>query len=105
MLSRKKKAKDLSFDHKPDRVDERARVESAGGWIDTQEASPFILCFCLIGLQVLNIPKLYALGLENAELLENEQEELIGWVNVHKVREVCLILKLAEFSRCAERWA
>jgi protein phosphatase 2C family protein 2/3 len=70
VLSRGKKAVDLSVDHKPQREDEKKRIEAAGGWVESQE--------------VLNIPKLYALGLEHAELLD-EQQELVGWVTVHKV--------------------
>ena len=70
VLCRANKAVDLSVDHKPSRPDERNRIEEAGGWIDSQE--------------VLNIPKLYALGLEHEELLD-EHQELVGWVTVHKV--------------------
>jgi protein phosphatase 2C family protein 2/3 len=70
VLCRKGSAVDLSSDHKPTREDERDRIELAGGWIDSQD--------------VLNIPKLYALGLEHTELLD-EHHELIGWVTVHKV--------------------
>jgi hypothetical protein len=44
----------------------------------------FLLCFRVYPRQVLNIPKLYALGLEHVELLD-EQQELVGWVHVHKV--------------------
>ena len=70
VLSRGKTAVNLSVDHKPQREDEKLRIEAAGGWVESQE--------------VLNIPKLYALGLEHAELLD-EQQELVGWVTVHKV--------------------
>ncbi len=70
VLSRNKRAIDLSTDHKPQREDEKLRIELAGGWVESQE--------------VLNIPMLYALGLEHTELLD-EQQELVGWVTVHKV--------------------
>lgn len=70
VLCRRGEAVELSDDHKPSRADEKDRIELAGGWIDSQE--------------VLNIPKLYALGLEHSELLD-EHHELIGWVTVHKV--------------------
>lgn len=70
VLYRGGKAIPLSVDHKPNRPDERARVEQAGGWVEDNE--------------VLNIPKLHAMGLEHTELLEEDQE-LIGWVVVSKV--------------------
>ena len=70
VLARDRKALDMSVDHKPQREDEKLRIERAGGWVESQE--------------VLNIPKLYALGLEHTELLD-EQQELVGWVFVHKV--------------------
>lgn len=70
VLCRAGVATNLSVDHKPDRPDEQLRIEEAGGWIDSRD--------------VLNIPKLYALGLEHTELLD-EHHELIGWVTVHKV--------------------
>eukprot|EP01103_Thecamoeba_quadrilineata_P008562 TRINITY_DN1829_c0_g1_i1.p1 TRINITY_DN1829_c0_g1~~TRINITY_DN1829_c0_g1_i1.p1 ORF type:complete len:513 (-),score=93.01 TRINITY_DN1829_c0_g1_i1:4-1542(-) len=75
VLSRGGKAVDLSKDHRPDREDERKRVEQAGGWVVSQE--------------VLNVPRLYRLysDVEDVEELENA-EELVGWVTVYKVNGV-----------------
>ena len=62
----------LSFDHRPTRADERARVEAAGGWIVTRN--------------VLNIPKMYAIGMEELdELDDDELEERVGLVEVSRV--------------------
>lgn len=74
VMCRNGKALNLSVDHKPNREDERSRIEKAGGWIETAE--------------VLNIPRLYRLHLEDEELVE-ETEELVGWVEVHRVNS-CL---------------
>ncbi len=92
VLSRGKEAVNLSVDHKPHREDEKLRIEAAGGWVESQE--------------VLNIPKLYALGLEHAELLD-EQQELVGWVTVHKVTTSLQLIQcrfLIALLRCAARW-
>jgi serine/threonine protein phosphatase PrpC len=66
---------DLSTDHKPtpNLTDEIRRIEDAGGWITAHE--------------VLNVPKLYALGLDEDEL-DEEAEELVGWVTVRRVNGV-----------------
>jgi serine/threonine protein phosphatase PrpC len=69
VLCRNDKAYPLSVDHKPNREEERIRVEKAGGWIETSEA--------------LNIPRLYRLHLEESDVVE-ETEELVGWVEVHR---------------------
>jgi len=73
ILSRKGRAINLSTDHRPDNEKEKVRVEAAGGWIVSEE--------------VLNVPRMYRLHLE--DVLELEQaEELIGWVTVKKVNGV-----------------
>eukprot|EP01101_Sappina_pedata_P004604 TRINITY_DN1991_c0_g1_i1.p2 TRINITY_DN1991_c0_g1~~TRINITY_DN1991_c0_g1_i1.p2 ORF type:complete len:384 (-),score=118.88 TRINITY_DN1991_c0_g1_i1:124-1275(-) len=73
VLCRNGKAVGLSADHRPDREDERRRVEEAGGWILAEE--------------VLNVPRLYRLHLDEVMELE-EAEDLIGWVTVRKVNGV-----------------
>jgi serine/threonine protein phosphatase PrpC len=71
----RRRAIDLSTDHKPtpNLTDEIRRIEDAGGWITAHE--------------VLNVPKLYALGLDEDEL-DEEAEELVGWVTVRRVNGV-----------------
>jgi serine/threonine protein phosphatase PrpC len=75
VLCRGTQAVDLSTDHKPnpELVDEIQRIEDAGGWITSH--------------QVLNVPKLYALGLDEDEI-DEEAEELVGWVTVRRVNGV-----------------
>lgn len=75
VLCRGSQAVELSTDHKPHAhlVDEIRRIEDAGGWITSHE--------------VLNVPKLYALGLDEDEIGE-ETEELVGWVTVRRVNGV-----------------
>jgi serine/threonine protein phosphatase PrpC len=75
VLCRNARALDLSTDHKPtpSLTDDIRRIEDAGGWITAHE--------------VLNVPKLYALGLDEDEL-DEEAEELVGWVTVRRVNGV-----------------
>jgi len=73
VLCRGRKAVDLSRDHKPYQPDERERIERHGGWVEEVE--------------VLNIPRLYRLGLD-LDTLDEAEENSVGWVTVHRVNGV-----------------
>mmetsp|Transcript_2112 Transcript_2112/g.4932 ORF Transcript_2112/g.4932 Transcript_2112/m.4932 type:complete len:576 (-) Transcript_2112:504-2231(-) len=64
------RAVDLTQDHRPEREDERARIEAAGGWITSS--------------QEIDLPMLYKLGQEDIEDME-EAERLVGWRTIMRV--------------------
>eukprot|EP00163_Fabomonas_tropica_P009034 TRINITY_DN18818_c0_g1_i1.p1 TRINITY_DN18818_c0_g1~~TRINITY_DN18818_c0_g1_i1.p1 ORF type:complete len:459 (+),score=97.61 TRINITY_DN18818_c0_g1_i1:198-1574(+) len=75
VLSANGEAVALSEDHRPNRNDEKDRIEAAGGWIVSRE--------------VLNVPMLYRLGLEDDDdISDDELEAKCGLVTVSRVNGV-----------------